>query len=173
MAVPSSGSLSLRSIALEVATNSYAFHPVDGTGLSQLGSTSLKDMSTGGGTNSTGSFLTSGSFPAINTANSASNRPDGSAPHAMSEFYSYDQDLVALTSFTSAQAEQGLDSCEQTLNQTYYHDGSGARPVANDTVFTDSAGNNKIANGEYRLDNNTRFSVFGGQGVVALVDNCS
>ena len=39
---------------------------------------------------------TGGSPPgqAINTANNHSdNRPDGSAPHAMSEFYSYDHDL--------------------------------------------------------------------------------
>ena len=94
-------------------------------------------------------------------------------PYRISDFYGYDQDCSTLTSFTSAQAETAIDSCSQTLNQTYYHNGSGTRPVANDTVFTDSAGNNRIANGEYRLDNNTRFSIFGGQGVVAVVDNCS
>ena len=71
MAVPSSGTLSLRMIAKEVAANSYTTHPIDGTGLSQLGSTSLKDMSTGGGTNSSGSLLSCGSFPAINTAKAA------------------------------------------------------------------------------------------------------
>jgi len=79
----------------------------------------------------------------------------------------------SLTSFTSAQAETGLESCSQTLNQTYYHDGSGARPVANDKVYTDSAGNNVLSSGIYRLDNNTRFTIFGNAGVVVSIDNCS
>ena len=37
--------------------------------------------------------LHDGSLATINTANDAANRPDGSAPHAMSEFYSYDHNL--------------------------------------------------------------------------------
>ena len=94
-------------------------------------------------------------------------------PYRMSDFYGYDQDCSTLTSFTSAQAETGLESCSQTLNQTYYHDGSGARPVANDKVYTDSAGNNVLSSGVYRLDNNTRFTIFGNAGVVVSVDNCS
>ena len=56
-----------------------------------------------------------------------------------SDFYGYDQDCSTLTSFTSAVAEVSI-GCSQTLNQTYYHDGSGARPVANDTVYTNSGG---------------------------------
>ena len=93
-------------------------------------------------------------------------------PYRMVDFYGYDQDCSTLTSFTSALAESGLEGCNETLNQTYYHDGSGARPVANDTVYTDSAGTTTISNGVYRLDNNTKFSVFGGSGVVASVDPC-
>jgi hypothetical protein len=34
-------------------------------------------------------------FAAINTANSSSNRPNGSTPHSMSEFYSYDHDKTS------------------------------------------------------------------------------
>tara|TARA_R100000654_G_scaffold657_4_gene2581 strand:- start:906 stop:1202 length:297 start_codon:yes stop_codon:yes gene_type:complete len=95
-----------------------------------------------------------------------------STPYKMSDFYGYDQDCSTLTSFTSAQAETGLESCLQSLNQTYFHDGSGARPVANDKVYTDSAGNNVLASGTYRLNNNTRFTIFGNSGVVASVDSC-
>tara|TARA_R100001510_G_scaffold41948_1_gene38296 strand:+ start:156 stop:458 length:303 start_codon:yes stop_codon:yes gene_type:complete len=97
-----------------------------------------------------------------------------STPYKMSDFYGYDQDCSTLTSFTSAQAETGLGSCSQTLNQTYYHDGSGARPVANDTVYTNSGGTSKLGNGIYRLDNNTKFTItgFGGAGVVDSVDSC-
>jgi len=93
-------------------------------------------------------------------------------PYQLSDFYEYDQDCSTLTSFTSAQGESGLGTCSQTLNQTYYHDGSGARPVANDKVYTDSAGNNVLSSGIYRLDNNTRFNIFGNAGVVNSVDSC-
>ena len=93
-------------------------------------------------------------------------------PYRMVDFYGYDQDCSTLTSFTSAQAETGLESCLQSLNQTYFHDGSGARPVANDKVYTDSAGNNVLASGVYRLNNNTRFTIFGSSGVVVSVDSC-
>lgn len=34
-----------------------------------------------------------GTYATINTANDSADRPDGSAPHAMTEFYSYDHDL--------------------------------------------------------------------------------
>ena len=35
-----------------------------------------------------------GGFDSINTANPATDRPDGSTPHSMSEFYSYDHDAT-------------------------------------------------------------------------------
>tara|TARA_R100001440_G_scaffold50531_3_gene70515 strand:+ start:984 stop:1283 length:300 start_codon:yes stop_codon:yes gene_type:complete len=95
-----------------------------------------------------------------------------STPYKMSDFYGYDQDCSTLTSFTSAIAETGL-SCTQTLNQTYYHDGSGTYPVENDTVYTNSGGTTTLANGTYRLDNNTRFTIFGGSGLVSFVDSCN
>ena len=39
--------------------------------------------------------LSDGTVATINTANDAANRPDGSAPHAISEFYSYDHSASA------------------------------------------------------------------------------
>jgi len=76
MAVPSSGTLSLAGIRAELATNTY-----DANATTQ---TSLEDCS-------------DGTVATINTANSASDRPDGSTPHAMSEFYAYDHDLTSFT----------------------------------------------------------------------------
>jgi len=93
-------------------------------------------------------------------------------PYKLSDWYGYDKDCSSVTAFTSAIAETGL-SCTQTLNQTYYHDGSGTYPVANDIVYTNSAGTTTIANGRYRLDNNTSFTVFGGSGVVSFIDPCN
>ena len=73
MAVPSSGELSLLKIMNEVDDDDY-----DASG--QYSNVSLTNLS-------------DGTVDTINTANASSNRPDGSAPHEMSEFYSYDHDL--------------------------------------------------------------------------------
>ena len=72
MACPSSGAISLNSIYNELDDNDYS----------------------GGTTNSNVSLtnLSNGTVATINTNNSAANRPNGSTPHYMSEFYSYDHD---------------------------------------------------------------------------------
>jgi len=69
MALPASGQISINDIYTE-------------TGNENELNASLKDIS-------------DGTFVTINTANPAANRPDQSAPHAMSEFYSYDHDLTS------------------------------------------------------------------------------
>jgi len=77
MAVPDSGkSLSLAGIRAELTANAY-----NATATTQAG---LKDCS-------------DGTVDTINTANATANRPDTNSPHAMSEFYSYDHDLVGLS----------------------------------------------------------------------------
>ena len=45
--------------------------------------------------------LSDGTVATINTGNASGDRPDGSAPHAMSEFYSYDHDLVTNATFNA------------------------------------------------------------------------
>ena len=78
MAVPSSGQLSLNSIYNELDDNDYG-------GLDVNSNVKLLNLSTGGDPPN----------EAINTANNpSSNRPDGSAPHSMSEFYDYDHDAT-------------------------------------------------------------------------------
>ena len=74
MAVPSSGTISLAGIRAELATNTY--------NASATTTASLEDCS-------------DGTVATINTANASGDRPDGSAPHAMSEFYAYDHDVSA------------------------------------------------------------------------------
>ncbi len=76
MAVPSSGTLSLAGIRAELATNTYNASATTQASLLQC---------------------SNGTVATINTANSASDRPDGSTPHAMSEFYAYDHDLSSFT----------------------------------------------------------------------------
>jgi hypothetical protein len=72
MAVPSSGVISLAGIRAELATNTYN---ASATTLTSLQSCSVGTVAT------------------INTGNASNDRPDGSTPHAMSEFYAYDHDL--------------------------------------------------------------------------------
>jgi len=74
MAVPSSGALSLAGIRAELATNTYNTSATTQASLLQC---------------------SNGAVATINTANASSNRPDGSAPHAMTEFYQYDHDAAA------------------------------------------------------------------------------
>ena len=75
MAVPSSGQLSLLAIKNEIDEDDY-------TAGESYSNVSLKNLSDG----------TDGT---INTNNAASDRPDGSAPHGMDEFYGYNHDEPA------------------------------------------------------------------------------
>jgi len=102
MAVPSSGTLSLFGIAKEVKLNDYN-NTIPGNTFTQYQATiSLGQMSTGGG-----------NYPNINTSNPSSNRPDGSTPHAMSEFYAYDQDLVLNDAWV--QDKNDLSTTDKTI----------------------------------------------------------
>ena len=80
MAVPSSGALSLLGIRNEIGDDNYS----SGTSRTNISLKSLSD----------------GSVDTINTANASDDRPDGSAPHSMSEWYAYDHDKVG-ASYTS------------------------------------------------------------------------
>ena len=94
MAVPSTGELSLKGIANEIDDSDYT---VDGV----PGPFSLTDLS-------------DGTVDTINSNNSP-NLPDESAPHAMSEWYSYDHDLAsATTSFSSVFADFNLITAPNT-----------------------------------------------------------
>ena len=82
MAVPSSGEISLWGIAKEMEIDDYNNSiPISTYNYYYATPISLTNMSTG-----------AGGFDAIETNNSSANRPNGTAPHAMSEFYSYNHD---------------------------------------------------------------------------------
>lgn len=76
MATPANTSTELRlaKIRQELINNNYSM------GAYQVGETSLYQASIG-------------TYGTINTGNATADRPDGSAPHAMSEFYNYDHDI--------------------------------------------------------------------------------
>ena len=76
MAITSSGEIKISDINTEFGRS--------GT----TGNSSLEDLS-------------DGTVATINTGNDSDDRPDTNAPHAMSEFYSYDHDLVTNATFGS------------------------------------------------------------------------
>ena len=134
MAVPSSGALSLLGIMREVKTNNYN-HSNGYFGIS------LYSISTGG-------------QGVINTANASTDRPDGNAPHLMSEFYNYDHDKVAVTSFQANGSPNNSQVCGNSPNTTFYHDGSGTAPTIGDIVFTNSGGTTLAGAGFLALSTN-------------------
>ena len=99
MAVPSSGTLSMRGIFSEKNEDDYGAANMDGeTGLSLRGlsSNSFSDTSTGGNIN-------------LNSS-SSSNPPNQTAPFAMSEFYGYDHDFVAAPTFINSTSNNNPES---------------------------------------------------------------
>ena len=95
MAVPSSGVISLAGIRAELATNTY--------NASATTTASLEDLS-------------DGTTADINTANASGDRPDGNAPHAMSEFYAYDHDLSSFNDNISFDLDGANDYLEGAGN---------------------------------------------------------
>ena len=126
MAVPSSGALSLLGIKRELSDDNYSTS-------NSHSNISLKACS-------------DGTVENINLNNASSNRPDGNAPHNMSEFYAYDHDFVSVTSFTGGVSGDGAGvACSiEEFEDLVYHNGSGTFPSLNDIVYSDSGGTETI-----------------------------
>jgi len=80
--------------------------------LTSSGQISISDINgefgrSGTTANSSLEDLSDGTVATINTANASADRPNGSAPHAMTEFYSYDHDLAS-TSWSNVPADFNL-----------------------------------------------------------------
>ena len=129
MAVPASGTLTMLGIAQERKFGTYGTGTISSPIL-------MTDLINSGGSNS---------FPALNT--SGTSVPNTSAPHAMSEWYGYDQDYVSWRSFTIENAGygDGEEACslggsdDTTLYYASGGTGTGAAcPSAGVTVYTDT-----------------------------------
>ena len=78
-------------------------------------------------------------------------------PYKFSDWYGYDKDCVALTAFSSSSMGVFNQACSNSgfnpcCTQTYYHNGSGATPVAGDNCFSDSAGTTVLLGGYYNIN---------------------
>jgi len=173
MACPSSGEITLRGLAREKDFDNYGSGSIPTGNSEAVDATviSLKDVSTSGYSHSTHV-----EFEATNTASAS--YPDGSTPYAMSEFYSYDHDAVALYSKSvySTGVPKKVFACSQTTNATWYF--TDLTPAINDYVYTDSGGSSAAPSGNYGFKNigsgstDYRFSV-GGAGILTDYASCS
>ena len=92
-------------------------------------------------------------------------------PISMSVFYGQS----ALTAFGYSGAtpfEDASSACsEGGTSGTGYHNGSGTYPIANDSVFADSAGSSPLDDGFYRLNSGQSMNVESGT-VNGTPSNC-
>lgn len=93
-----------------------------------------------------------GNVATINT--NSSNTPDSSAPHSISEWYSYDHSASG-TTYNEWTGDGPHPNSENACaveepTTTFYHDGSGGDPSPGDIVYTDSGGGTTADEGYYR-----------------------
>ena len=77
---------------------------------------------------------------------------------------------TCLTSYNSSANSTSGSVCSATINQTYYHNGSGSTPVANDTVYLNQTPT-FLPSGYYRISS-TQYIIVGSNGNVTSVNNC-
>lgn len=134
MAVPSSGLIRMSGIYSEFSEDDYTAFNNDGETL-QL------------------SHGFSGSWGTINT--NSSSYPTNVNPDKMSEFYGYDHDATASSSLTEFYGSSGTTSsksvCSQSVNVSYWHDGTGDIPATGDNVYGDSSGDEALEDQYYRI----------------------
>ena len=173
MAVPSSGTLSLLGFAREKQNDDYTNTTVlVGQQGNSPGAISLESCATSG--NNHGPQVV---MEATNT--SSSSYPNGTTPHAMSEFYSYDHDAVALVGkpVYSTSVPKGVFACGATTDTTWYFPDTS--PAVNDQVYTASNGTSPPSAGKYGYLNigsvggstDYRFEV-DSNGVITSVNSC-
>lgn len=147
MTLPSSGPISLNDIRNELTSQTNV-------------ETALKQASIG-------------TYVAINT-NSPS-YPNANSPYAMSEWYGYNQNAVALTSFSSSSTgdpDTGV-ACTFTPDTTRYHNGVNSYPQVGDKVYTNSAGTTPFnSGGDYYKNDDGNAMVTDATGEVTLLAVC-
>ena len=140
--------------------------------LTASGQLSLGDIATEKGVSLSNVSLTTQSTTSINT--NSESKPDGSTPHAISEFYSYDNSASPpLTEFSVDETpyKDAEGACAEGRETTiWYHDGGDAYPKVGDKVYTDSGGTTNPEDGLYWMREPAAFFVE--SGVVQEVISC-
>ena len=77
---------------------------------------------------------------------------------------------VCTTSYSSSTSGKPSQACNFTLNQTYYHNGSGTYPAVGDNCYSNVAGTTAIVPGTYRM---ATAGISGAKYVVGLAGSIS
>lgn len=117
-----------------------------------LGSTLRTEMGQASGKETSLQDISKGNVETINT--NSVNRPDGSAPFAMSEFQNYDHNAGALTKFNmnSTKYTSPFLACQTFADLTSFadHNGTGTYPTLGDTITISGTG---VGTGNWRYPN--------------------
>lgn len=109
-----------------------------------------------------------GTIAAINTANAAADRPDGTAPHAISEFYSYNHTLSSWSNDYALEYDGVNDYVRGSLSSHPSQKFSISMWVRNDKPYT---GNMFLYSTVHTQNNanNGRFAIYYASGINRLI----
>lgn len=153
MAVPSSGTLSLRGLGREKVYDNYS-------STSALINVSLSNLATGTGYDSTNAASTS--------------KPNNTTPHSMSEWYGYDHDASGTTlySFDGAINGNSSNACFAANNAPTTYKSTNSGGLSNGATIYNSAGTAVIANASY-ISDGFEYGTTNGSGVYTGTGLCS
>lgn len=153
MAVPSSGTLSLRGLGREKVYDNYS-------STSALINVSLSNLATGTGYDSTNAASTS--------------KPNSTTPHSMSEWYGYDHDATSATlyNFDGAINSNDATACTNATNSPTTYKSTNSAGLSNGATIYNSFGTAVIANASY-ISNGFEYGTTNGSGVYTGVGLCT
>ena len=80
---------------------------------------------------------------------------------------------TCLTSYSSSVETVNLSNmCSASLNQTFYHDGSGVLPTINDKCYSDAGSSNVLVGGYYRTSSGGGILINNNTGTVTSLQTC-
>ena len=96
------------------------------------------------------------------------------APYKFSAWYGYDQDCTTgITPFNTTTVQTStINACAATINQTYYHNGTGSLPVVGDECYMNQNQTTVLAADYYLTSSSGGFRITGTAGTVASTFSC-
>ena len=96
-------------------------------------------------------------------------------PYKFSAWYGYDKDCTTgITPFNSSTVQTSeSNACAATINQTYYHNGSGSLPAVGDECYINQNQTTVLAADYYLTSSGGGFRITGTAGTVASLFTCT
>lgn len=96
-------------------------------------------------------------------------------PYKFSAWYGYDKDCTTgIKPFNSATVQTSTtNACAATINNTYYHNGSGSLPAVNDECYANQNQTTVLTAGFYLTSSSGGFRITGTLGTVASTFSCT